>query len=451
VTRSGGDAGTRDLLVQDLAGVVFAAPRRSGFCTELVGAAPPPDGGWVEAQRAAARRGCAIERLVVVGDHSLANNEHVVRLCELDRRAGVKTRIVAARDVFSAGVEPPRETLRYSLWDGELWCGQAGQGEQSWTLSTIAADLRAARAATAVLRRVPDVAACSAEDASLEEPLFEAASAAMRLAPKLCPGLDGYNCSAYHRVWPHLRILGLAADPNRHRSFFDGALGSVANAGGFDRVLVSGAADQGMLARVASAYAAAATPFEATVVDVCRTPIALVAAYAHRRGIAARMVVADVREFTADRPFDVVCTHSLLPRLPGPERPRLVERWAELLRPGGKLVTVTRIDPEGEPGPAAPSQAHAFGERVRREAARWRQLLEALPDELGEAARDYAASTIVHAPPRSADELVELLTRGGFAVERLDVREVAGPTGGRDAAPATARTAVYGELVASRC
>jgi SAM-dependent methyltransferase len=205
-----------------------------------------------------------------------------------------------------------------------------------------------------------------------------------------------------------------------------------------------------MLARVASAYAGAATPLDATVVDLCRTPLALTTAYAQRCLLPARTLVADIREFTASRPFDVVCTHSLLPRLPGPERPRVVERWASLLRPGGKLVTVTRIDPEGKPSPAAPSQAHAFGERVRREAARWRELLEVSPDELGAAAREYAASTIVYAPPRSVDELVELVTGGGFTVERLEVREVAGPTGGRDAAPATARTAMYGELVASR-
>jgi SAM-dependent methyltransferase len=386
----------------------------------------------------------------VVGDHSLAHDERVVGLCELDRRAGVKTRIVAARDVFRAGVEPARETMRYSLWDDELWCGQAGQRERSWTLSTVPTDLRAARAATAALRRIPDAEACSSEHESLEEPLFDAASAALRLAPALCPGLDGYDCSASHRVWPHLRILGVAADPNRHRSFFDSAFGGVANAGGFDRVLVSGAADQGMLARVASAYAAAGAPLDATVVDVCRTPLALTTAYARRCLLPARTVVADIREFTASRPFDVVCTHSLLPRLPGPERPCLVERWASLLRPGGKLVTVTRIDPEGKPGSAAPAQAHAFGERVRREGAQWRELLEVSPDELGVAARDYAASTIVYAPPRSVDELVDLVTVGSFTVERIDVREVVGPTGGRDAAPATARTAVYGELVASR-
>jgi SAM-dependent methyltransferase len=447
VTRSGDDAGIRALSEHDLADAVFRVPRRWGFCTELVGAArPSPDGAWIEAQRVAARRGCAIERLLVVGDRSLVYDDDVSRLRELDRLAGVETRVVAARDVFAAGIEPPR----YSLWDGELWCGNAGQGEHGWQLSTVVGDLRAARSATAALRRVPDVVVRTGEQAALEEPLVEAASVARRLAPALCPGIDGYDCSAYHGLWPYLRILGLAADPNRHRAFFDAAFGSLAGEGGFDRVLVSGAADQGMLARVASSYAAASASLEAMVIDLCRTPLALVTAYAQRRNLAVRTVVSDVRDFAATHPFDVICTHSLLPRLSPPERPHLVARWARLLRHGGKLVTVTRIDPGGTPSPAGPSQAGAFGEQVRREAVRWRELLEDSPDDLGAAARQYAASTIVHAPPRSADELVDLLTRGGFAVEHLEVREVAGPTGGRDAAPATARTAMYGELVASR-
>jgi SAM-dependent methyltransferase len=386
----------------------------------------------------------------VVGDRSLAYNKDVSRLRELDRLAGIKTRAVAASDVFAAGVEPPQASLRYSLWDGELWCGRAGEGEHDWRLSTVTGDLRAARAATAVLRRVPDVVVGAGAQAALEEPLVEAAAAARRLAPELCPGIDGYDCSASHGLWPYLRILGLAADPNRHRAFFDAAFRSLAGGGGFDRVLVSGAADQGMLARVASAYAAASAPLDATVVDLCRTPLALVDAYAQPRGLVVRTVVADVRDFAASQPFDVMCTHSLLPRLSARERPRLVERWARLLRPGGKLVTVTRTDPDGSPSPAGPTQAHAFGEQARREAGRWRDLLEVSPDELGAAARRYAASTIMHAPPRSADELVDLLTLGGFVVESLEVREVAGPTGGRDAAPATARTALYAELVAAR-
>jgi SAM-dependent methyltransferase len=449
--RSGTGAGIGALSEHDLPDAVFTVPRRWGFCTELVGATlPSPDDAWMEAQRVAARRGCAIERLVVVGDRSLAHDGDVSRLRQLDQLAGVETRVVAARDVFATGVELPRETLRYSLWDGELWCGKAGPGEHRWRLSTVASDLRAARAATAALRRVPDVVLGAGAQAALEEPLLEAASVARRLAAVLCPGIDGKDCSALHGLWPYLRILGLAADPNRHRAFFDAALGTLAGRGGFGRVLVSGAADQGMLARVASAYAAASAPFDGTVVDVCGTPLALVNAYAQRCHLSVRTLVADARDFAASQPFDVVCTHSLLPNLPVTERPRLVERWARLLRRDGKLVTVTRIDPEGTSSPAGPSQAHAFGEQVRREAVRWRDLLEVSPDDLGAAAQRYAASTIVHAPPRSTDEVVNLLERAGFAVERLEVKEVAGPSGGRDAAPATARTAVYAELVASR-
>ena len=50
------------------------------------------------------------------------------------------------------------------------------------------------------------------------------------------------SCRWHHGIWQYLRILGLVSSAARHRAFFEGALGALAEDGGYRRVLVSGAA-----------------------------------------------------------------------------------------------------------------------------------------------------------------------------------------------------------------
>lgn len=279
----------------------------------------------------------------------------------------------------------------------------------------------------------------------LDEPLAESAPLARTLASTLCAG-----CAWYHGTWQYLRLLGLAADPARHRCFFADVLGSLAREGRHPSVLVTGTADYSMPAHVAAAYGEAAA-LDLAVVDRCATPVVLSAWFAGLRGTPLRTFVSDLIDLAAPAPFDVVCTHSFISQFPPPKRPALVARWRELLRPGGQAVTTTRVSPPGTPAVVrfTPAQTAAFAERALAQAARLGAALDLEPPAVAERARRYAQSIAVHTVT-SADEIVRLLEEGGLQVEHLEVREVDGPVTSGTWGPSTSQSARYAEIVACR-
>ncbi|NJN51942.1 MAG: hypothetical protein HC809_09375 [Gammaproteobacteria bacterium] len=50
-----------------------------------------------------------------------------------------------------------------------------------------------------------------------------------------------------------------------------------------------------------------------------------------------------MNRYTDFRPFDVMCTHSILTYAPIAGRQALVANWRVLLRPGGRVITVSRL------------------------------------------------------------------------------------------------------------
>lgn len=293
---------------------------------------------------------------------------------------------------------------------------------------------------------------------ALDEPLTASAPLARLVASTLCT-----DCAWYHGTWQDLRLLGLAAAPERHRAFFADVLGSLARGGNHPAVLVTGAADYSMLAHVVAAYGDDGAAYgddgivgtgagvDLGVVDRCATPVVLCAWFAGLVGAPLRTFVSDVLQLAPAAPVDVVCTHSFLSQFPAERRPALVGRWRGVLRPGGKAVTTTRISPPGTPGVArfTPAQTATFAERARAEAKRLGRAFDLEPDVMAERARRYAQNTAVHTVT-SVDEVTRLLEDGGLRVEHLEVREVEGPATTGTWGPTTSQSARYAEIVARR-
>jgi SAM-dependent methyltransferase len=274
------------------------------------------------------------------------------------------------------------------------------------------------------------------------------AELARALAQDLCAPT---GCAWYHGTWPSLRALGLVATPYRHAELFDGVLREAA-ASGRDDVLVCGAADAAMVELVLDAYTSA--PPRVTVLDRCATPVRVATEAAARAGVTVEPWVADIVD--ADRPaaFDVVCTHGLLPLQPAHVRPRVIERWARLLRPGGVAVTTSSIaGPEvTDPSVYAPEAVDAFAERARAAFAATDEVAAALPfagpDDIAGAAREWAARAVVH-PVHDPDELRAAFVAAGFEVE-LEVRTIEGSVSRAASGPWSARSTRYAEIVATR-
>lgn len=256
------------------------------------------------------------------------------------------------------------------------------------------------------------------------EDLEQAAALARARAPELCrrDPQTGASCDWNHGLWPTLRLLGLVTEPALHGEFLRGALAALPMER--PRILLSGAADHALLEQVHSAFAG--RPFDAVVLDLCETPLMLNRRCAERAGVAIETRVSNILEYAERRPYDAICTHAFLSYFDQVQRTALVAKWRELLRPGGRVITVNRIRPGSEPQWVAFStdQVWAFRQRVE-EAAKARGL--ALP-RLGRAAELYASRQAIF-PLASTEELRALFETGSFDVQELSV----------DAAPPVAR------------
>lgn len=253
-----------------------------------------------------------------------------------------------------------------------------------------------------------------------EEPLRESAPVAYRLAHAHCPaGPEG--CRDYHAMWQYFRQIGLLTTIATNGEFLVETLGRLAVAGLCRRVLVSATADYGMLAHVLHACRRAGVEPEITVIDLCETPLALNRWYAERMGAAIHTCCANVLEFAAAEPFDVVCTHSFLGRLTPEVRIGVLRKWHEVLRPGGRVVTAQRVRygaPEGVTR-YDPEEIVEFRERALALARARQHELDLSAEFIADAAEHYAVSKRSRGFGSTA-ALRALFEEHGFALERFD-------------------------------
>lgn len=249
------------------------------------------------------------------------------------------------------------------------------------------------------------------------------------------------GCGWYHGAWPLLRALGLVATPYRNIEFFAEALGAAADVGG-RRVLVTGAADAAMPDIVFDAFRSRDVEPTVTVLDRCPTPIDRIRASRPE----VHGWVADVLTVDGPATFDVLSTHGLFPSVAASQRAALAARWAELLVPGGRLVTTTSLT-DGAVDRLAFDSADAFVEHAVQAASSIDLAGTGLDlDDVAVVARRWASRASMD-PVRSAADVVDVLESAGFDVE-VHEREITGALGA--SGPWSARSARYAEISATR-
>ena len=290
-------------------------------------------------------------------------------------------------------------------------------------------------------------------DRTVQEPVAESAPLARREAARLCraDGPDRQGCAWYHGIWQYLRLLGVAAAPSRNAGFFLDTLEALARDGEFQRVLISGTADYSMLAYALQAYRNGGATPRITVVDQCETPLFLCRWYAERLSQTIEIHTGNMLDFTPDDAFDVVCCHSFLSRIPPTQRAGLIAAWKRALRPGGKVVTNTRLNPSWSEQASGftPEQIAAFRDQVYEEAVKQSDTLHIDPEEIAEDARRYAERSKTFSI-RTQEEVIGLFEEGGFTLERFDLTETGGKLSTGKSGPGTAQKATYAEIVALR-
>ena len=171
-----------------------------------------------------------------------------------------------------------------------------------------------------------------------------------------------HTCDWYHGTWQLLRLLNMVAVPPWY-AFYHDALTRVLRAKPDADVLISALADYGMLATLHEAVVAAGASPTITICDICETPLLSAQWYADRHGFEIRCLRDDLLtspELPAGG-FDLVVTDELLTVLPAEDKPRIVARWKEFLRPGGVVVTTAMIG-----SPTTPELRAGYAERARR-------------------------------------------------------------------------------------
>ena len=266
------------------------------------------------------------------------------------------------------------------------------------------------------IRRVPPSGPEGLEE--MNGLLAESAPLARAWAPQSCwaDPESGENCSWYHGFWQILRLLGVVTTLTHHAELYIKALRPLIATGEFDRVMVSGSADYGLMSIVVEAFQQEGAVPDITVVDRCETALRLCQWYAERFGIRINTILSDLTSFHGNRSYDLVCAHSLLSRVPVEDHARIAAVWSGMLRSGGILMMANNLysGMTTDKVNVDPNQIPSYLERVAKAAAEcpYHAALPP-PEELARMARDYAAQMNANVIG-SRQQLIDLLQTHDF-------------------------------------
>ena len=164
-------------------------------------------------------------------------------------------------------------------------------------------------------------------------------------ADALCA--EEHGCRPYHKIWSLLRLFERRGALPAGESFYRQELERVIARGG-KRVLLSGAADTGLMALVIKVFAEFGTIPDITLVDRCQTVIEQNKLFVESMKLNAHFFVGDIHVFCAE-PFDVIFAHSFIVFFPQAELNLLARAWRNLLKDEGIILTTDYLTTSPEP------------------------------------------------------------------------------------------------------
>jgi hypothetical protein len=392
-------------------------------------------------------RDIEVSRLYVVPHRGLGG-EKLAQQLSLDQAGGITATVA-----YVSQVPEERQRGLGGLWlidettvaQASTASSMAADSEPYWTISRREADVHQANELWAGLASVaqPEHAA-NRSAIDLEEPLVMSADLISDVAQILCTGdhVDPEGCGWYHGAWQYLRLLDLVSTPTWHSSFYTRAMGSLLTALPTAEILITGTADYSVFAYIdAIARSTGAAP-RVTVLDLCATPLFACRWYGKRIGRPVTTVAEDLLTgtiSTSPGAWDAVITDAFLTRFSNEDSLRVINLWASLLRPAGRLITTIRVHARSPLGRTPDEAVNDFRSRARHRADRWQSFLDKSPDEIAEVAETYAARM------RSTDVGDCDAIRALFASSPLEIEEEA-----LQEVPGELHPTTYLELVARR-
>lgn len=200
------------------------------------------------------------------------------------------------------------------------------------------------------------------------------------------------SCDWYHSTWQLLRIINLVATPPWY-PFYNRALADALARKPNATVLISAAADWGMLAQLHEAIELSGAHPKIFLYDICKTPLIASQWYAERHGFSIECVRDNIIT-SQDMPlgsYDLIVTDEFLTVLKSEYKPQITQRWKELMNPGGTLVTTAMIG-----GPTTPDLRDIFAANAIRRMDAAPQLFEGLGIERTELVKRFENFARVH-------------------------------------------------------
>jgi SAM-dependent methyltransferase len=180
---------------------------------------------------------------------------------------------------------------------------------------------------------------------------------------------------------------------------------------GRPRVLIAGSADSGLLRLVSESYED--QPLQATIVDLCNTPLKLCEEFAAERKIEATCVCGDLATFASPHPLDLIFAHLVLGFMTSQQRALTLQSWVRSLASGGKLVLASHLNSNGKGvqriEKLLDATQNGFPFDIPEPAAQFRARMRRYIDQKNQLKKVRT----------SLAELIEELEQAGFSVENL--------------------------------
>lgn len=446
--------------IEQLGQALFSNLEKGGFCTQIVSAQSSwdPRSHYFEAARNAARRGCLIERAFLLPHRYAIHDSTLREHYQLDKNAGITTRILYVGELLSNLKIPFFESLDFGLWDNNVLCNVIHHnngitsGPVEWKITCRREDIQNAQEYIKIIGEMSQELEINLDSYSrneetnqldLEEPMITTAPIANFLSEVVCKGgyMSKEDCSWYHSVWQYLRIFNMVSTPTWHANFYKDALGNLAKTGSYQRTLVSGTADYSMLAHLIWSYRLQNVEPKVTVLDLCETPLLLCKWYAKLISGDVDTYVGSIFEHDPPDKYDLIVTDAFLTRFTSSERISVVNKWSSLLRSNGCIVTTLRIEPSmtEECVKTTSLQSDAFRRRALQEATRWQDFLDKSPEEIANKSQRYAERMVSYSI-KSIEEIEKLFIENNFKIDEIKTSIV----------PGEMSSTMYAEVIAKR-
>jgi len=254
----------------------------------------------------------------------------------------------------------------------------------------------------------------------LIEPLPSLARFSWEWAPLLCD--SQHDCCEYHRCWSLVRLIQKKGALPAGLPFFQEQLAGLVRQNR-NRVLISGAADTGLLALVCTVFKSLDARPQIVMVDRCRTTVTQNRVLASYLGLDADIRQGDIRDIDCE-PVDAVIAHSFLVFFPMPDRQQVIDAWGRVLGAGGKVLMsgniatdeLVRIPPKDEARIMAAKPGLV-------EAAKGLGMTQSAAVELGELAVKMWLKQFAHEPILTRQNLTEAFARAGIQLGEITLKE----------------------------